>query len=367
VRVVIGTGGTAGHIFPALATAQRLRDRLEADVVFVGREAGQEARLVPAAGFPLEPVEALPFVRKLSPAMVRAPFAALRAARQAQVILREADVALGMGGYVSVPLTLAARRERVPLVVHEQNAVPGLANRLAARWAGVVALSFGEAAARLPRRSRTVVTGNPVRQRIVEVRDRRADLRTEATEALGLEPDRRTVAIVGGSQGALRLNRAAAGAFRRLAGRGDVQVILVAGPAHEAAVRDLVPAGVDLRVQVRGFVERMELVYAAADLVVGRAGATSVAEFAVCGLPAILVPYPHATGRHQEANARALERAGGATIIRDGDLSPVLLAERLEALLDHEERLTSMALGSAAFGRPDAADALADVTAGARR
>jgi UDP-N-acetylglucosamine--N-acetylmuramyl-(pentapeptide) pyrophosphoryl-undecaprenol N-acetylglucosamine transferase len=365
VRVVIGTGGTAGHIFPALATAERLRDRHDAEVVFVGREAGQEARLVPGAGFSLRFVGALPFVRALSPAMVRAPFAALRAARQARVILRGADVALGMGGYVSVPVALAARRERVPLVVHEQNAVPGLANRLAARWARVVALSFDEAAVRLPRRSATVVTGNPVRDRIVEVRERRAELRAEAGEAFGLDRDRRTVGIFGGSQGALRLNGAAVGAFRLLAGRDDIQVLLVTGRAHEEAVRSRVPQSIDLRVRVHGFVERMELLYAAADLVVGRAGATTVAEVAACGLPAILVPYPHATGGHQEANARALERAGGATIIGDADLSPPVLAERIEALLDHDERLVSMARGSAAFGRPDAADALADVTVGA--
>jgi UDP-N-acetylglucosamine--N-acetylmuramyl-(pentapeptide) pyrophosphoryl-undecaprenol N-acetylglucosamine transferase len=371
VRVVIGTGGTAGHIFPALATAERLRDHAQADVLFVGRDQGQEAALVPAAGFALETVEALPFVRKLSPAMLRAPAAALRAARRCRSIVRGAEVVLGMGGYVSVPVSLAARWERVPLVLHEQNAVPGLANRVAARWARVVALSFGEAAGRFLPRARTVVTGNPVRGRIVTVREAREDLRPAALEAFGLEGRRRTVVLFGGSQGALRLNRAAAGACRLLAGRQDLQVLLISGPAHEDAVRAGLSARGPLNVRVAGFVERMDLVYAVADLMVARAGATSVAEISVCGLPALLVPYPHATGRHQEANARALERAGGASVVADRDLTPQLLAERIEALIDHRERLDVMARASASFGRPGAASALASLTArvgvGARR
>jgi UDP-N-acetylglucosamine--N-acetylmuramyl-(pentapeptide) pyrophosphoryl-undecaprenol N-acetylglucosamine transferase len=362
--VVIGTGGTAGHIFPALATAARLRDRLGADVLFVGRDRGQEARLVPAAGFSLEPVDALPFVRRVSPAMVKAPLAALRAARQCRTVLRGADVVLGMGGYVSVPVSLAARKERLPLVLHEQNAVPGLANRLAARWARAVALSFTEAGSRLPRRVRTVVTGNPVREEIAAVPDRRDALRAEAIVALGLEPARRTVVTFGGSQGALRLNRAVAGACRRLGRRGDLQVLLIAGPDHEASERAALPAEDELVVRVHPFVLRMELAYAAADLMVTRAGATTIAEVSVCGLPAVLVPYPHATGGHQEANARTLERAGGASVITERDLSPDLLAERIEALVGHTERLDAMARASASFGRPDAADALAGLAAG---
>ena len=364
MRVIIGTGGTAGHIFPALATAVHLRDRLSADVLFVGRDRGQEARLVPAAGFALEPVEALPFVRRLSPAMLRAPLAALRAARECRSIVRGADVVLGMGGYVSVPVSLAARKERLPLVIHEQNATIGLANRVAARWARAVALSFAETGSRLPRRVRTVVTGNPVREEIAAVPERRDALREEAAGALGLERGRRTVVAFGGSQGALRLNRAMTGACRRLGPRADLQVLLITGPDHEASIRDLMPAGDGLLVRVQGFVARMELAYAAADLVVGRAGATTVAEISVCGLPAILVPYPHATGRHQEANAGALERAGGASVIADRELGPELLAERIEALVDHTERREAMARASASFGRPDAADALAGLAAG---
>lgn len=371
MRVVIGTGGTAGHVFPALATAARLRERHGADILFVGRDRGQEARLVPAAGFAMATVEALPFVRKLSPAMLRAPVAALRAARRCRTIVRGVDVVVGMGGYVSVPVSLAARWERVPLVLHEQNAVPGLANRVAARWARAVALTFAETGRLLPRHAPTVLTGNPVRDQVLAVRDGREALRREALRTFDLEGGRRTIVAFGGSQGAVRVNAAMTGACRLLADRDDLQVLLLSGPAHEETVRRDLSGGGTLRVRVEPFVDRIELAYAVADLMVTRAGATTIAEVSACGLPAVLVPYPHATGRHQEANARALEGVGGATVIADGDLSPGPLAERIEAVIDHAERLDAMRRASSSFGRPGAADALADVAAevaaGARR
>jgi UDP-N-acetylglucosamine--N-acetylmuramyl-(pentapeptide) pyrophosphoryl-undecaprenol N-acetylglucosamine transferase len=367
VRVVIGTGGTAGHVFPALATAERLRDRFGADVRFVGRTGGQEARLVPAAGFAMATVEARPFRRALSPATLALPFAVLGAARRCREIVRGADAVLGMGGYVSVPVSLAARWERVPLVLHEQNSVPGLANRLAARWAAAVAVSFPDARARFPRRSRPVVTGNPVRDGVLRVREDRRALREDAHRELGLEPGRRTVFVFGGSQGALRLNRAAVEAGRRLIDRGDLQLLLLTGPAHHDGVRADLPSGGELLVRTAAFLERMELAYAAADLVVSRAGATTVAEIAACGLPSILVPYPHATGRHQEHNARALQRAGAASLLLDDEATGGLLAERIVALVDHRERLEAMARAASGFGHPDAADALADLVAAAAK
>lgn len=370
MRVVVGTGGTAGHILPALAVAERLRDRLGAEVVFMGRDGGQEATLVPAAGFQLETVKAIPFSRRFSLAMLRAPLAALRAAGQSRPVVRSADVVLGMGGYVSVPVSLAARRERVPLVLHEQNALPGLANRLGARWAATVALSFPETADRFPRRTRTVVTGNPVRASVVRVPEGRDALADAARTELGLEADRRTVVVFGGSQGALRLNRAAVELGALLSGREDLQLLLLTGPRdHDEVVRRL-PRPRQLVVRTVPFLERMELAYAVADLVVSRAGATTIAELAVCGLPAVLVPYPYATGRHQEANARALERAGGATVILDDAATGESLAGEIVSILGDAGRLLSMVRSARRFGRPQAADAVADVAlaaAGARR
>ena len=367
LRVLVAAGGTAGHVFPGLAVARRLRDRFDADVRFIGRSDGQEAALVPEAGFRLVTVEARPFVRRVSVAALRAPLTALRAAGRARGVVRGADVVLGMGGYVSVPVSLAAAREHVPLVIHEQNAVLGLANRVAARWAAAVALAFEDASPGVPRRTAAVVTGNPVRESVLRVPMERPALAKEARKEFQLEVDRRTVVVFGGSQGALHLNQTAVGAARVLSGRSDLQILLITGPVHHERFRREVRPGTGLLLRVEPFVERMELVYACADLAVARAGASSVAELAVSELPALLIPYPYATGRHQEANARALQRAGGASVLLDDQLGPESLADRIIELVDHRERLDVMAKASAAFARPDAAEALATVAAESAR
>jgi UDP-N-acetylglucosamine--N-acetylmuramyl-(pentapeptide) pyrophosphoryl-undecaprenol N-acetylglucosamine transferase len=365
MRVVIGTGGTAGHIFPALATGARLRDRFGAEVVFIGTGTGQEATIVPRSGFRLESIEALPFQRKMSLRAIRAPAAALRAAGRAREFVRGADVVLGMGGYVSVPVSLAARKEKVPLVVHEQNAVLGLANRLAARWARTVALSFREAGRHLPHRARAVVVGNPVRDAIIEAAERRDHLAAVARETLALEEGRSTLLVFGGSQGAVRLNRATTELGRILRGRDDLQIILVTGPRnHDEVMRHLPDTG-RLIVRALPFLDRIELAYSVADLAVTRSGATSVAELCVSGVPAILVPYPYATANHQEANARAVERAGGAAVLLDEQTNGGTLAGLIDELTRWPDRLQAMARAAKEFGKPDAADSLASVVAAA--
>lgn len=356
MKVLIAGGGTAGHVFPALATAAELRSDGH-DVRFAGTAAGQENLLVREAGFPFVAVEARPLVRKVSVRAVTAPFAAVRSVKTCRPLVEAADVVVGMGGYVSVPVALAALRSRRPLVLHEQNAVPGLANRTFARPARLVALAFAEARRALPRRTRTLVTGNPVRPQILAVPAERDRLAKEALEELDLEPGRRTVVVFGGSQGALHINRAIAAALPAMEA-DDLQVLLLTGPAHIDTVRSSLPdAGPPVR--VAGFLERMELAYAVADVVIARAGATTIAEVAVCGLPSLLIPYPYATGRHQEANARALERAGGATVVLDDELDGGVLRERIAWLLD-DDRRHQMGERASAWSRPNAARALAD-------
>ncbi len=365
MKVLIAGGGTAGHVLPALAVARRLADGHGAEVRFAGTTAGQEATLIPAAGFGFAAVEARPLERKLSVRAATAPVAALRSVPRCRPLVGWADVVVGMGGYVSVPVSLAAVRYRRPLVLHEQNAVPGLANRSLARVARAMALAFEEAARLLPRRAHTVVTGNPVREEIVAVQADRAALAAEARTHLGLEADRATLLAFGGSQGALRVNRAVVDVARALQVRRDLQIVVLTGPAHLEEVRRDLPAESALLVRALPFLDRMELAYAIADLVLSRAGATTVAEVAVCGLPSILVPYPYATARHQEANARALQRAGGAAVIMDEALTGGLLAARVTELIADRARLRAMADHAAAWARPDAADALAKVVVGA--
>lgn len=357
MKVLIAGGGTAGHVFPALALARALAAEGD-EVAFAGTSTGQEATLVPASGFPFVAVEAKPFVRAVSARALMAPVVALRSVGRCRPLVEQHDVVVGMGGYVSVPVALAALRARRPLVLHEQNAVPGLANRLLARPARTVALSFADAARMLPRSARTVVTGNPVREEILAVATERDRLEKEAVVELELETDRRTIVVFGGSQGALHVNRSVVDVVPRLA-RDDVQLVLLTGRAHSDAVRASIRGSPPVPVRVIPFLERMELAYAVADLVVARAGATTVAEIAISGVPSILIPYPYATGRHQEANARALQRAGGASVLMDDALDGAVLAERIGAFLDAPDTLRSMGERARSWSRPEAAHALA--------
>jgi UDP-N-acetylglucosamine--N-acetylmuramyl-(pentapeptide) pyrophosphoryl-undecaprenol N-acetylglucosamine transferase len=361
VRVVIATGGTGGHVFPALALADRLVRDHGAEVRFVGTRTGQEATRVPAAGYRFDAVDALPFVREVSWRAAKAPIVALRSARACGPLVRGADVAVGMGGYASVPAMLAARRARVPIVLHEANAVPGLATRLLARFASAIAIAFRDVRRLLPDRSRVELIGYPIRDAIREVPRRRAALAEACRSALDLDPERRTVLVWGGSQGARHLDEVVAGAVPAIQDRADVQLLVLTGPANEAIVADA--ASATAAVRILPFLERIELAYAAADLAVSRAGATAIAEQSVCALPTILVPYPHATENHQEANARELERAGDAEVVLDAALTSEVFVERVDALLDDQERRSSMAAQAAAWARPDAAERFGSLVA----
>jgi UDP-N-acetylglucosamine--N-acetylmuramyl-(pentapeptide) pyrophosphoryl-undecaprenol N-acetylglucosamine transferase len=277
---------------------------------------------------------------------------ALRAVATCRPLVRGADVVLGVGGYASIPAVLAARTRAVPVVLHEQNAVAGLATRVLARVAAAAAVSFPET--RLPAGLRVEVTGTPVRREILEVPARRAELAAEALERFGLEAGRRTVLVTGGSLGALHLDRAVAHALPLLASRSDLQLVVLTGRAHEDVVASAVDPAAGVLVRPIAYLERMDLALAIADLAVARAGANTVHELAACGVPSVLAPYPHATDDHQEANARALERAGAAEVCLDADLTPERLADRITSIVDDPARRASMAAAASAWATPDA-------------
>jgi UDP-N-acetylglucosamine--N-acetylmuramyl-(pentapeptide) pyrophosphoryl-undecaprenol N-acetylglucosamine transferase len=350
---VIAGGGTAGHIAPSIAIADRLRDA-GSTVEFVGTSDGQEAALVPAAGYAFHPVAAAPLRRELSLRTAIAPLVAIRAVGRAAPHVEGAGAVLGMGGYASIGAVLAARRAKIPVVLHEQNAVPGLANRVLARVATAIAITFRSSRTRFPPSVRIEATGIPLRRSVLEVPARRTALAEEAGRALGLAPGRTTALVTGGSQGALHLDRTVAGAIPLLADRADLQLLVLTGPAHEDVVRPAARVVDGLAVTVVPFLPRMELALAVADLAVSRAGASSVHELAACGIPAILVPYPHATAGHQEANARELQRVGGAEVLLDRDLTAERLAEHVVALVDDERRRTRMSERARSWSTPDA-------------
>jgi len=349
VRVVIMAGGTGGHVFPALAVAQALGAR-GAAVAWLGTERGLEARLVPAAGLPLHTLPVAGLRGRGVGAWLAAPFRIARAVAAAARLLRSLspDVVLGMGGYAAGPGGVAAWLLRRPLVIHEQNAIPGLTNRLLAPLARRVLAAFPGA---FPEGPKVTVTGNPVRAEI-------AALPAPAARWAGRTGPTRLL-VLGGSQGARALNEALPAALARLPAAARPAVRHQAGPAHAEAVRAAY-ARVGVAAEVLPFIEDMAAAYAWADLVVARAGALTVAELAAAGVGALLVPYPHAVDDHQRANARWLERAGAAEIVTE-PLEPAALAARLAALLAGREALLRRAEAARRAALPDAAERVAAV------
>jgi undecaprenyldiphospho-muramoylpentapeptide beta-N-acetylglucosaminyltransferase len=356
---VVAGGGTAGHVLPALAVGRALVERGHpaGSIHYVGSRRGIEARLVPAAGFEVTLLPGRGIQRRFSRANLEAvPGLAAAVARSIGLVARRRPaVVLSVGGYAGLPAALAAAMLRIPLIVAESNAVPGAANRVAGRFAAASAVSFEGTA--LPR---AVVTGNPVRPEVLAV-DRSSMGRQAARAELGLPTDRSVVAVFGGSLGALRINDAALRLVGSWAARQDVTIYHIVGRRDwpELSARaDAMALDPDLYRPVQ-YEDRMPTLYAAADLAVCRAGATSVAELTVVGLPAILVPLPGAPGDHQTANARWLAGAGAALCLADGDCTAIRLAAEIDGLLTDRARLGEMSRRARQVGRPRAAEEVA--------
>jgi len=357
VRIVITGGGTGGHLFPALAVHDALRARRpEATALFVGAAAGVEATILPRRGHAFRGLQA----PRVSGTGLRKRCAAALAlpgtVRQAMGCLREfrPQVVFGVGGYASVPTMAAAALTRIPRVIHEQNALPGLANRTLGRIASAVAVSFADTVRFFPA-GRVQVTGNPVRAEI------RAGDPGPARRRFGLAPEAFTVLVFGGSQGARRLNRAILEALPELAReRDDVQFVHATGAQDLADVRRGYEAsGVPARVE--SFIEDIALAYQAADFVVCRAGAGTIFELAAVGKPALLVPFPFAANDHQRVNAEAAVQAGAAWVLLDQHCDGRRIAASVRAAREKRDRLAEMGRRARTLATPDAAERIVDL------
>jgi UDP-N-acetylglucosamine--N-acetylmuramyl-(pentapeptide) pyrophosphoryl-undecaprenol N-acetylglucosamine transferase len=345
MRVVLAGGGSAGHIEPALALADALRQADQrAEIVCLGTERGLETRLVPMRGYELATIPAVPLPRSITPALMAVPGRLAGAVNAAAKVLDRAgaEVLVGFGGYVATPAYLAARRRHIPIVVHEANPRPGLANKLGARLTTHV--FTGHPDTQLPHGR---YLGIPIRREIAEL-DRLA-LGDKARAHFGLRPDLPVLLVTGGSQGARSLNRAIFGSVGWLRGAG-VQVLHVIGPRNAAEVPTFTAGAPYVAVP---YVDRMDLAYAAADFALCRAGAMTCAELTAVGLPGAFVPLPHGNGE-QRLNAEPVVAGGGGLLVGDAELTPEWVRDVLLPVLLDIDRVATMSEAAAALGRADA-------------
>jgi UDP-N-acetylglucosamine--N-acetylmuramyl-(pentapeptide) pyrophosphoryl-undecaprenol N-acetylglucosamine transferase len=352
--LMIGGGGTGGHIYPAIAIAREFVARdPRRKVVFVGTEKGLEKTIVPKAGFPLEFINVGGLKGKggvdLLRNVARLPLGFVDAWRA--IGRHRPSVVLGVGGYSSGPVLLAAWLRRVPTLIHEANAFPGLANRVMAPFVSAVAVAFAEALPRM-RRKEGAVTGNPIRQEFFQV------TRKPGAEAA----TRRRLLIFGGSQGSRIINETMSGALLFLARLKDsIDIVHQTGPNELEKVRDAYRQSAFPAARVVPYLDPMVDEIAASDLVVSRAGAMTIGELCAVGRAAVLIPFAAATNNHQELNARVVERAGGAVVITESELSPERLAGAISEVLAETERAGRMGAAARTLAVPDATKKIVDL------
>ncbi|MBU4310199.1 undecaprenyldiphospho-muramoylpentapeptide beta-N-acetylglucosaminyltransferase [bacterium] len=350
MRILITGGGTGGHIYPALAIANRLREENH-EILFVGAEEALDREIITREGFTFKSIPVLPLKRRFSFSIFKFGIKFIMGFFRAFPILFNfrPQLIVGTGGYSSAPVALAAYFLRIPLLIHEQNLYPGLTNRFLSRFAREIDITFPEPKEYFKKR-KVKITGNPIRIEILD-RDRK-----KALKNLKLYSGKFNLLVFGGSQGAKAINYCLAQILKKglLEGKG-LQIILLSGFFDfeyliQAAKSSKIP------LLIKPFLHNMADAYGAADLVISRAGATTLAELTACSLPAILIPYPRATRRHQEYNACFLAKEGAAMVILENDLSPERLADSILRLMEDRERLKKMRERSRGLGMPWATD-----------
>lgn len=358
MRVLITGGGTGGHIYPALAIANGIKTRFpDADILFVGNAKGLESEIVPREGYAFRSITVEGLPRKLTRVfkVLKALLKTCKGGLEAYKILKEfrPTVVVGTGGYVCFSVVMLAALLKIPTVIQEQNALPGRTNRLLSHVVSKVAVAFPESIKYFSRKADIIVTGLPVRGEIFEA-DRESGL-----AAFGLENTRFTILGVGGSQGARSLNTAMADVIEKASAGEKLQIIHVTGQSgYEDTIGALRARGIEpdnlKNVKVKPYLHNMADALAAADLVICRAGATTIAEVTARALPSILIPYPYAANNHQEYNARALVKSGAAIMILDRNLNGNKLWEEIGSLAKKKVNLSQMAEKSGNLGKPEA-------------
>ena len=362
MRVILTGGGTGGHIYPALAIAQGLLAQdAETQILYVGIRDGMEARLVPEAGLAFAGISGKGLPRKLSLDTIKVLGESVKALWETKKILREfhPDLVVGTGGYVSGPVVLTASLFNIPTLLHEQNALPGITNRLLARVVRCVMVTFPESIAHFGVKKKLELVGLPVRPEIGKVS------REIGARRLGLRPDRLTVLVTGGSRGARTLNQAMTTVLEYLDQRSDIQVIWATGKmTYSETVGEFEKRGIAWKRpgwRILEYLKDMPEALACSDLYIGRAGAASLAELMVAGMPSLLIPYPFAAENHQEHNAQALVQAGAARIILDSELDGKRLWKEVHELISQPTLLAKMGAAARKLAQPQALNKIVDL------
>lgn len=358
MKVILSGGGTGGHIYPALTIADEIRTlRPDTEILFVGTQHGMEKDIVPRAGYHIEFIDIAGFKRSLSLDTVKSVCKLFTGFFGALKLLRnfKPDLVIGTGGYVCGPVVLLAALQGIPTCVQEQNALPGVTNKILSHFVQKIFLGYNEGAKYFTGDASKVYTGNPIRKDVVLAS------RDAARKEFNLDPLKKTILIAGGSLGAASMNKAVLQMEKAFSGRPDVQILHSTGKGNFDAYMEQVNelGGFKDNITIKPYFYDMPLALAAADLAVFRAGAIGLAELTARGVASVLIPYPYATANHQEFNARALEAVGAAKVILDKDLNGEILQETIEKLLINKKELQQMQKAARAAGKPAAAQEIA--------
>ena len=357
MKIIVSGGGTGGHVYPALALIRTIKKKHpDTTFLYIGTEKGLEANIIRRENIPFEAVEITGFKRSFSFENIKTLVRFFKGVKRSKQIIKEfkPDAVIGTGGYVSAPVVYAAAKKKVPAVIHEQNSVPGLTNKFLSRYVQKVAICFESAKEFFPAQ-KVMLTGNPRASEVVG-KDGRGEL-----AKLGLKENVPTALITGGSRGARPINEAVIKSLTQLANK-PYQILYITGEVHfETVKREVELIGDSPNVAVVPFIHNMEEVLTEIDVVVGRAGATSLAEVTALGLPSILIPSPYVTNNHQEKNASVLTSAGAATMLLEKDLSSQKLISALDDILLDDKKRKNMSEASKKLGLPDASDRLYNI------
>jgi len=362
VRAILAGGGTGGHIYPAISIARGILNKYkDSEILFVGTAKGMESSIVPREGFHLRTIKVRGFLRKIS-------FENLVAIKENMVsfivcrrIIKEfkPDIVIGTGGYVCGTMLMTAAFMGIPTIIHEQNAFPGVTNRILSRFVDRIALTFEEASDYFPRKSKIKVTGNPLRSEITKIS------KIEGMKAFGFDINKPLVLIVGGSRGAKKINESSLLIAEECAQKREFQLLHMTGETQYEDVIKLyerrnIPNNTSY-LRVMPYIHNAPYALAGADLLISRCGAGLISEITALGKPSILIPYPYATDNHQEYNARALEKCDAATVILESELNENVLLDRVKSLLWNKKKIADMALNSRKLGKPEATSAIVDM------